>query len=61
MADEKKVSNWIYKAMMAGGVVLGAVVTGGLLPVGYAGVAIALGTAGGYFHVSEAQKEAAKQ
>lgn len=49
-------SNWIYKTCMAVAVVGGALVTGGILPMAFAGVAVALGTAAGFFHEAPEKK-----
>ena len=42
--------NWIYKSFMAVAVVGGALVTAGVLPAVMGGVAVAVGTAAGFFH-----------
>ena len=42
--------SWIYKTGMAVAVIGAALVTGGILPIGFAGVATAIGVAAGYFH-----------
>jgi hypothetical protein len=52
--------NWLYKGLMAVATIGGSLVTAGILPAVYGGVAVAVGIAGGYFHMSEAQKSAAK-
>lgn len=52
--------NWLYKGLMAVATIGGALVTAGVLPVVYGGVAVAVGIAGGYFHVSESQKNTEK-
>jgi hypothetical protein len=43
-------SNWFYKALMAVGVVGGSLVTAGVLPATLGIVAVAVGTAAGFFH-----------
>ena len=52
--------NWLYKGLMAVSIIGGSLVTAGILPAVFGGVATAVALAGGYFHVSEAQKAAAK-
>jgi hypothetical protein len=41
---------WVYRTLMAASVVGGAVVTAGLLPVAFATVFAATGTAAAFFH-----------
>ena len=46
--------------MMAVAVIGGALVSGGILPAVWGGVAVAVGSAGGFFHVTEDQSKSAK-
>jgi hypothetical protein len=41
---------WLYRGLMAASMVGGALVTGGILPIMWAGVFAATGTAAGLFH-----------
>lgn len=43
---------WLYRGLMAVAAIGGSLVTAGILPVAYAGVAVAVGTAAGFFHDS---------
>jgi hypothetical protein len=47
--------HWIYRSLMAAAVVGGSLVSAGVLPVILAPVAVALGTAAGFFHDSPRQ------
>lgn len=42
--------NWLYRGLMAASIVGAALVTAGVLPVAFAGVATAVGVAAGLFH-----------
>lgn len=44
--------HWLYKGLMAVSIVAGALVTGGILPAVYGGVAAAVGVAAGLFHAA---------
>ena len=46
---------WVYRGLMAVSVVGGALVTGGILPAVWGGVAVAVGTAAGFFHDAPAK------
>lgn len=41
---------WAYRVLMAASIIGGAVVAGGLLPVGFAAVFVSTGTAAALFH-----------
>lgn len=47
---------WLYRTFMAASVIGGALVTGGLLPLAFAGVFVATGTAAGFFHEAPSGK-----
>jgi len=40
---------WVYRSMMAASVIFGALVAAHVVPADWAGVAVAIGTAAGYF------------
>ena len=43
---------WLYRGLMAIGAIGGSLVTAGILPVAYAGVAVAITGAAAFFHDS---------
>lgn len=48
--------HWLYKGLMAAAVIGGSLVTAGVLPAVFGGVAVAVGTAAGFFHEAPAPK-----
>jgi hypothetical protein len=48
---------WLYRGLMAVGVVGGSLVSAGILPAVWGGVAVAVGTAAGFFHEAPGGKD----
>jgi hypothetical protein len=52
--------HWLYKALMAIGIIGGAAVTGGLLPAGAGAIFAATGTIAGLLHEKPGSGQASK-